>query len=457
MTLGAALNAAAQDPMIDTIWVSQGFYQPSNSDETVSFVIPPGVEVLGGFAGDETMLGQRPTTLFEQTVLDGNIAGIGNPLNTDHVVRIDPPAGDAADPTILDGFLITNGYAQNATGATSAGSGAGLLIGDGTQAVRKVRLVNLTFRDCRAVQSGGAVAGFNVQRMEMHSCSFFSNRAGRQVGPAFEGSGGGIYLEDSGFVADHVAMHNIRMSSNQAPRGAALSIKNAAGGRTSLLNALVTGNQSFLPSAAILADVDSPGSAGAARLILSHCTVTGNNGGGVELIAPDGNPGNNHFVSIQSSILWGNRRVQDGIAAADANLFGGALTVAPGSVAVSYSNIGIGLQTSGGGTPFAGTNNINTNPKFGSGFELSSSSPCLDAADDERLDAPFGNLGLGDVADLNNNVIVAEPIEIDLKGEDREVDSLIITDTGLDLSFGGRISDMGCFEKQNLASTGGDQ
>lgn len=63
----------------DEIWVSSGIYLPTaGSDRFASFIIPSGVKLLGGFAGNETAAIQRDFTL-NRTVLSGEI---GSP-NTD--------------------------------------------------------------------------------------------------------------------------------------------------------------------------------------------------------------------------------------------------------------------------------------------------------------------------------------------------------------------------------------
>ena len=66
-----------------------------------------------------------------------------------------------------------------------------------------------------------------------------------------------------------------------------------------------------------------------------------------------------------------------------------------------------------------------------------------------------GLLALGDVADLDNDTFTVEPIDIDLVGEDREVAYPFSSNTGKDASCGGRISGMGCFEKQSPLGPGG--
>ena len=443
----------------------QGTYLPETSaDESASFVIPPGVQVFGGFAGDEMVREQRSPSLYNMTVLDGNLTGtVGSPQNSNHIVRI-PPGGSGGDTTVLDGFLITNGYADDASGPAASGSGAGLLIGNGVAAVGStVRLKNLRFTGCRSAVSGGAVAGFNLDRLQMSDCLFTGCEAGHTVGSTSIGSGGAIHLEDSGFGSDDIAIHAVRIASNRAPRGAAISFSRMTAGRYSLVNSLIQGNVNSEPSAAVYVDVDDPLSGGSARrFIISHCTISGNFGGGVEIADSDGVSNLVNSVRIQSSIIWGNRRIfSGGVASTEPNLFGDALDNP--SVAVTYSDIGTSLAVAGASSVYPGTMNINANPKFLSsgtgGYQLAADSPCIDAADDARLcPGPSSVLGLGDVADRDGNTVTDEPIEVDLAGETREegaVPSIPANLRGNDVSFGGRISDMGCFERQFDGTPGG--
>ena len=150
-----------------------------------------------------------------------------------------------------------------------------------------------------------------------------------------------------------------------------------------------------------------------------------------------------------------------GIADTDPNLSGNAL--GNDSVSVDYSNVGRALQEPGELPVYPGTKNINADPMFlggGSGYRLALGSPCIDTADDARLDSgPSSLLGLGDVAYREGGQqFLVMPIEFDLAGENREeaaIPTVPFDLRGNDVNFGGRVSDMGCFERQFDAGPGG--
>ncbi len=128
-TLQTALGVAASG---DEMWVAAGVYvpttdlvmSPSAADRGMSFDVPPGVAVYGGFAGTETALSERDPAA-NVTVLSGDIDG--NDTNTDGnnidettadiqgsnsytAVTMDGTLGTKVlSTTVLDGFTITGG------------------------------------------------------------------------------------------------------------------------------------------------------------------------------------------------------------------------------------------------------------------------------------------------------------------------------------------------------------
>ncbi|NDV20389.1 hypothetical protein GO013_13315 [Pseudodesulfovibrio sp. JC047] len=182
----------------DQIWVAEGVYRPTDStDRNASFHLIPGVEVFGGFFGDETDLTQRKHTQH-QTVLSGDIGQPGFPDdNVYHVVS-------GADGAVLDGFTVTGGYSQNTawtgeknrtaasvTARPQLGFGAGLLNFQASPIIR-----NCTFQDNHALL-GGAVYSMTAstqrptarpaQSPRFENCTFWQNSA--------VGHGGGVVNE----------------------------------------------------------------------------------------------------------------------------------------------------------------------------------------------------------------------------------------------------------------------
>ena len=168
-------------------WVAKGRYRPSTTGiRSVTFPIKPGVAVYGGFAGTETARDQRNwktniTVLTGDLDFDDFVNADGITLrsssiqgdNSLHVVNI---SGTNA-ATVLDGFVITAGDADDATGR-----GGGMINITGPGAVR-----NCSFYGNRASQNGGALY-MEDSTLEVTDCTFSGNAAD---------SGGAIYNNGS--------------------------------------------------------------------------------------------------------------------------------------------------------------------------------------------------------------------------------------------------------------------
>ncbi len=86
------------------VWVAKGVYK---SDSSAVVYLKPGVNLYGGFDGNETTLAARDTAKYP-TVLDGN-----------GKIRVIYQNNDFADTSsvVVDGFVIQNGYADYGGGA----------------------------------------------------------------------------------------------------------------------------------------------------------------------------------------------------------------------------------------------------------------------------------------------------------------------------------------------------
>jgi hypothetical protein len=145
--------------------------------------------------------------------------------------------------------------------------------------------------------------------------------------------------------------------------------------------------------------------------VIANCTITGNTAPSASaavylMLEP--------MVSIKNSILWGNSPREILIASGE-----------PSHLTVSYSNV------SGG---YTGTGNINANPLFADvaahNFDLSSGSPCIDAAD---------------------NTAVPAGVTLDILGRPRFVNDPAKPDTG---AGSPPIVDMGAYEYQPVIVLG---
>jgi predicted outer membrane repeat protein len=163
----------------DEIWVADGTYRPTTDTErTASFVIANEVKVYGGFAGGETELSQRDRE-ENVTILSGEI-GIANDItdNSYHVVNI----SDATSDTVLDGFTITGGNANDF--GEDNNYGGGIYSSNGSAV-----LTNLTITKNNAIFGAGMYSS-NSQN-QLSKIQFLDNEVFNF------GDGGGLYATGS--------------------------------------------------------------------------------------------------------------------------------------------------------------------------------------------------------------------------------------------------------------------
>ena len=191
------------------------------------FVLPSGVAMYGGFAGDEIIKNNLPTGRHKyqmkyQTALVGDIGTndkasqqlIIYPENTTrndnatHVLTLQmgvtqDNTNDGNKPTIVSGFLIAAGNASGAN--TSAnGRGGGIYVvnnsNDGNAQSRFFRISQCNFANNYGMR-GGAIYVDNSctnQQSAISYCSFFNNVAGKRG--ASENEGGGMWIDGTATV-----------------------------------------------------------------------------------------------------------------------------------------------------------------------------------------------------------------------------------------------------------------
>ena len=191
------------------------------------FVLPSGVGMYGGFAGDETIKNNLPTGRHKyqmkyQTALVGDIDTndqasqqlIIYPENTTrsdnatHVLTLQmgvtpDNTNDGNKPTIVSGFLIAAGNASGAN--TSAnGRGGGIYVvnnsNDGNAQSRFFRISQCNFANNYGMR-GGAIYVDNSctnQQSAISYCSFFNNVAGKRG--ASDNEGGGMWIDGTATV-----------------------------------------------------------------------------------------------------------------------------------------------------------------------------------------------------------------------------------------------------------------
>ena len=113
----------------DEIWVADGRYTPHASDRTATYALPDGVQMYGGFAGGETDRAAANPEL-NLTVLSGDLAGDDmGPVSTSEITRSDNSlhvvtASNLTTAPLLDGFIVSDGNADNPNFGSGDTSGA---------------------------------------------------------------------------------------------------------------------------------------------------------------------------------------------------------------------------------------------------------------------------------------------------------------------------------------------
>lgn len=165
-TIGKALSIAQPG---SEVWVAKGTYY-----ECVT--LKPGVGLYGGFIGNETRRGDRPH--FPRPNPDNNATTLT--FVDDSVVHCLSGAGP---DTILDGFVIENGFSEKSD--PSQGFGGGVYISRSSPTVS-----HNTIRNCGAYWGGGGIAAMWESSAPVIFANVIENNTAFQGGGiiAFEGA-----------------------------------------------------------------------------------------------------------------------------------------------------------------------------------------------------------------------------------------------------------------------------
>ena len=233
------------------VWVAKGTYKPTTTaSRNLSFVIPSGVKIYGGFSGMEEELNAR-NFRTNPTILSGEI---GNQQaqndNSYHVVVFD----GSNTNTLLDGFTITGGFAN----FYIEKSGTGSLISS-----------SLT----STIERGGGIILKSGSKPLIINCTFMNNAAI---------TGGAIYANES---APQII--NCKFMGNQGTFGSAIYLESNS--NAGIENSLFSGNRGI---GTLYNNYSNP--------ILSNCTFGGNGGYNGGIFNSNSQP------TVTNSILWGN-------------------------------------------------------------------------------------------------------------------------------------------------------
>lgn len=323
----------------DEVWVAEGDYKTPNDQ---SFVMMPGVKIYGGFAGTETSLTQRNTSLR-----------ISRLLPYDNEVIIKNENNVLTGTALLDGFTISNATLGAVINTNASPAFANCTFSNNqTQYGNGGAMVNTacspTITNCVFTQNsgdmGGAVLNYQNCSASFTNCTF-SNNTSRNGGgallnstngtPSFTnctfiankttyGSGGCIYT-----IFNSPLFVNCTFTNNIAPVNGGVMYSQPSGSPITITGCTFTGNTATQSGGCLY-------NLGANHQI-TNCTFKGNS-------AKDGGAiyQSSYLLLLTNSVITGNTSSNEG---------GGVFLAAPtvGSSIVNSTIAGNTATTSGGG------------------------------------------------------------------------------------------------------------
>ena len=248
----------------DEVWVATGRYRTTeDGDRTVSFAIPAGVRLYGGFAGHETQRDQRQPDLHP-TVLTGEIGQPGVQDNAYTVVYIQ----DGGSDTTLDGFVVSDGCANGMGNPGEPQRCGGGLFNDGSYGQES----NPTVRNCRFVNNrardGGALynhADGGHASPVLTDCRFEGNHA--------DLDGGAIFNDGRRNGTSSPRLTNCQLVSNDANYGGGMVNYGDRGtSNPTLVDCELSGNRAGVRGGAVF----NMGTNGTAQPTLTACVIRDN-------------------------------------------------------------------------------------------------------------------------------------------------------------------------------------
>lgn len=380
---------------VEEIWVTAGTYLPTDDsgDQEATFMMP-GVNIYGGFEGDETNRNQRDVE-SNVSILSGEINDDSNLSgNSYHVVTsMDEESG------LLSDFTITGG---NANGSDPHNKGGGLYASNGG-----ISMSNVLFENNYAETAGGGayvietVSRIGAAHPKFSRTTFRNNETGE------DGDGGGLVLINAesritavtfenndadryggGLFNDQSApvIKNVIFKENSAGLEGGGMLNNISSPQ--LFNVLIANNNAFVNGGGMVNGSNS-------NPELTNVTISENdaeigNGGGLY---------NRNGASpiVLNTIVWGNTASGTGNEIWNSS---------NSSIDLDYSLFGDETDDVVNGDGFTALNSWTTNPQLadaaGGDFTLTSSSPAINTGDPDTDMSDFKLFGPDEI-DLAEN------------------------------------------------------
>lgn len=305
------LHPALSATGCEEIWVAEGVYVPSTTVAGTTYLIARQVGVYGGFDATEDQREERDW-VQHVTILSGDMTG--NDTNTDgnhiaettadiqgtnidgHVVTIRGNLEAITSATVLDGFTITAG---------DANEGGGMYLkADGGEQLSP-SLSHLTFSGNRAVNGGGA--------LYITAINYYAETLPALVDVTFHGNHGDYGGAVASYAFDAVSspsLKNVTFSNNSADMFGGGFTSWATGEATAspvLANVTFFGNAAGTEGGGMAAICTFAGIDPTCEPMLLNVTFSGNTavitGGG---LLGGGNSADAQLMTLINVILWGN-------------------------------------------------------------------------------------------------------------------------------------------------------
>ncbi len=271
--INSAMSAAGSG---DEIWVSEGTYYPTDTnDRSISIQLEPNVALYGGFAGTEEGRVQRDWKTHE-TILSGDI-NIPDDVNDNsyHVVK-------GADNAVLDGFTITLGRADGPTNDDKRGGGMFNFSCSPTVANCLFSYNHATGVTGTYWIAGGGMYNYNCSP-DISNCVFLENSTATEGG-AMSNDSASSSISNCMFIKNYSqqwtggvdnkncspTLINCTFVGNEANQDGGGGLLNWETSNPNIINCIFWGNSAAYPNTAQIFNYDS-GSLGYVR----HCTVQG--------------------------------------------------------------------------------------------------------------------------------------------------------------------------------------